>query len=59
MLSFTILLRGIRARHEEVDAMGEKEHASGGVVKLTAIIALNTLNGDTKLCLDIKKVRHH
>jgi hypothetical protein len=58
-LSFTILLRGIRARHVEVDAMGEKERASG-VVKLMAIIALNTLNGDTELCLDIrKKVRHH
>lgn len=59
-LSFTVLLRGIRARHVEVDTMGEKERASGGVFKLMAIIALNTLNGDTKLCLDIrKKVRQH
>jgi len=36
--------------------MGEKECATHGVVKLMAIIALNTLNGDTELCLDIKKL---
>jgi hypothetical protein len=54
-LNFTVLLRGIRARHVEVDTMREKERASGGVVKLMAIIALNTVNGDTELCLDIRK----
>jgi hypothetical protein len=53
--SFTVLGRGVRARHVEVDAMRGEESAGAEVVKLAAIVALNPLNGDSKLCTNIGK----
>jgi len=43
------LRRGIRTGHPELDAVGEEEGAGSMIVELASIIALNTMNGDTKL----------
>ena len=48
-LSFTVLGRGVGARHPEMSAMGEEERAGAGVIKLAAIVALNCLDGGTVL----------
>jgi hypothetical protein len=41
-----------------VDAVGEEECAGAGVVELTAVVALNSLDGDTELGAHIsEKVR--
>jgi hypothetical protein len=53
--SFTVLRRDIRTRHPELDSVGEEEGAESVVVELATIIALDTLNGDTKQCGDIGK----
>jgi hypothetical protein len=53
--SFTILLRGIGARHAEMDSVGEKEGTCGGVVKLTTVITLHAFNGAAKLSSNISK----
>ena len=55
VFSFTVLRRGIRTRHPELDAVGEEEGMRSMIVKLASIIALNTLNGDTKLRSHIGK----
>lgn len=52
---FTILRRGVGARHPKVNTIGEKEGASGGVVKLTAVVALNAADVSGKLSLNISK----
>jgi hypothetical protein len=46
---FTVLLRGVRATHVKGDTMSEEECAGAGVVKLTPIVALNTLEGVAEL----------
>lgn len=50
--SLAILWRSVGARHAHSDAMGKKEHAGGGVVKLSAVVALDALNGGAKLRRD-------
>ena len=53
--NFTVLRRGIRTGHPELDVVGEEEGAGSMIVELASIIALNTLNGDTKLHSHIGK----
>jgi hypothetical protein len=48
-LGTTIMRGGVRARQPQLHAMGEKECVGRGVIKLSSIIALNMLNGTTKL----------
>ena len=36
--SFTILRRGVGARHAEMDALAEKEGAGAGVIKLAPVV---------------------
>jgi hypothetical protein len=48
----------VRTRHSNLDIVRKEEGASGGVVKLTSIVALDTSDGITKLRGHIsKKVR--
>ena len=47
--------QGIRAGHPKLDAVGEEEGTRSMIVELASIIALNTLNGDTKLRSHIGK----
>jgi hypothetical protein len=49
-LNLPIMSRGVRARHSEVSAVGEEEGAGVGVVKLAPIVALDRLDGASKLC---------
>jgi hypothetical protein len=46
---FTVLRRGVRARHTKIDALGEKEVTGARVVRLFPIIALNSLDTGAKL----------
>jgi hypothetical protein len=46
---FTVLLRGVRARHAKGDTMSEEERAGLGVIKLTPVVSLDTLDGAAKL----------
>ena len=55
MLSFTILGGGIGARHAKVDATGEEEPVSDGVVKLLVVVAVNYFDGGAKLGMHISK----
>jgi hypothetical protein len=56
---FTILLGGVRTRHAKDGAMGEEERAGRGVIKLTAVVALDSLHGSAKLSTHVgKKVRN-
>jgi hypothetical protein len=48
-LGSAILRGGVRARHPQLHAMGEKEGARRGVINLSTIIALNSLDGATEL----------
>jgi hypothetical protein len=54
-LCFTLLGKGVGARHTKVDAMGEEERARVGVVKLTTVVTLNGLNGGAELSTCISK----
>jgi len=36
--SFTVLRRGVGARHAEMDALAEKEGAGAGVIKLAPVV---------------------
>jgi len=49
VLSTSVLLRGVWARHPEDDSMSEEECAGRGVVKLAAVVALNCLDGGVEL----------
>ena len=56
--SFTILRRGVWTGHAQTNAVGEEEDARTGVIKLRAIIALNTLHSNIELGAHIsEKVR--
>jgi hypothetical protein len=46
---FTVLLRGVRARHAKGDTMSEEECAGAGVVKLAPVVTLDTLDGAVEL----------
>ena len=48
-LGFTVLLRGVGARHAKNGTVREEERAGRGVVKLAAIVALDSLHGSAKL----------
>ena len=48
-LGFTVLLRGVGARHAKNGTVREEERAGRGVVELTAIVALDSLHGSAKL----------
>ena len=42
----------------KVNAMGQEESAGAEVVELAAVVTLDSLNGDPKLCANIsKKIR--
>jgi hypothetical protein len=55
MLSFTILRRGVWAGHLEVHAMSKEELPRGGVIELTRVVALDTLNLMAELSTDKRK----
>jgi hypothetical protein len=56
---FTVLRRSVGTRHPQKDSFGGKECARGGVIELTAIVALDGFDGAAKLCGDIsEKMRH-
>jgi hypothetical protein len=48
-LNFTILQRGVWTEHPQDDPTRGKEHASGGVVELTAVVTLDDFDGAAKL----------
>jgi hypothetical protein len=49
MLNLAILWGRVGTRHPKLDTVRKDEGASGGVVKLTSIVALDTPDGTTKL----------
>jgi hypothetical protein len=44
MFGFTVLRRGVWARHPKVHTVGKEELPRGGVVELTTIVTLDTLD---------------
>jgi hypothetical protein len=52
---FTILRRSVGTRHLQKDPFGGEECARGGIVELTAIVALDGFDGAAKLCGDISE----
>jgi hypothetical protein len=58
-LSFTILLGSVGARHAKNGTMGKEERVGRRVVKLTTVVALDSLHRSVKLCTRVgKKVRN-
>ena len=51
----SILLGSIWTRHAECNTVGEKERAGGGIIKFTAIVALNALDGGAKLRANVSE----
>jgi hypothetical protein len=49
-LSATVMRDGVGARHAKMYVVGEEEGARAGVIELAAIVALESLYGDTELC---------
>jgi hypothetical protein len=49
MLGLAILRGGVGAQHPKLDAMGEEEGVEGGAIELSSVIALDTMDGTTKL----------
>ena len=49
MFSFTVLRRGVGARHAKMNASSEEERAGTRVVELLAIVALNFFDRGAKL----------
>jgi hypothetical protein len=47
--SFTILRRGVGARHAEMDALREKKLPGAGVIELTLVVTLDNLDACTEL----------
>ena len=54
-LNATILLGGVWAQHADDGAMSEEERAGRGVIKLTAVVTMDGLDGGAKLCVRIGK----
>ena len=52
-LGFAILLGGVRTCETQYGAMGVKEGLVGGVVELTSVIGLESLNGARKFSANI------
>jgi len=52
-LSPPVLLRGVWARHPKGNPVSEEERAGRGMIKFTAVIALNCLDSGVKLCARI------
>jgi hypothetical protein len=52
---FTVPRRSVGTRHPQKDPFGGEECARGGVVELTAIVALDGFDGAAKLCGDISE----
>jgi hypothetical protein len=52
---FTVLRRSVVTRHPQKDPFGGEECARGGVIELTAIVALDGFDGTAKLCGDISE----
>lgn len=52
---FTILGRGVRARHAKENTVRCKEIARGEVIEFAAIITLDPLNRDAKLGVNVGK----
>jgi hypothetical protein len=50
LLSLAILRRGIWARNAQLNTVRDKECSGGGVIKLTTIVTLDSLDGETELC---------
>jgi hypothetical protein len=48
-LGFAVLWESVRTRHPKLDVVREEESAGGGIIKLASIIALDALDGATKL----------
>jgi hypothetical protein len=53
------LRQSVGARHTKLDVVGVEESAGTMVVEFVAIIALDALNVNAKLCGDIGKERRH
>ena len=54
-LRFTVLRRGVGARHAKMNASSEEERAGTGVVELFPIVTLDGLYCHAKLCMYIGK----
>jgi hypothetical protein len=54
-LGFTVLRRGVWARHPEVHAMSKEKLPQGGVVELTPIVTLDALNHAAELSANKRK----
>jgi hypothetical protein len=52
---FTILRGCVRTRHLKLCPFRQKKGSSGRVVKLTLVVALDGLDGDTELSSNISK----
>jgi hypothetical protein len=50
VLDFTILRRGLWIGHPQDDPTRGKNHAGGGIVKLTVVVTLDDFDGAAKLC---------
>ena len=48
-LSLSVLRRGIRTRHTQLNTPREEEGTGGGVIELTPVVALDGLNGEAEL----------
>jgi len=48
-LSLTVLGRGIRTRHTQLNTPREEEETGCGVIKLTPVVTLDDLNGEAEL----------
>jgi hypothetical protein len=51
----SILLGSVWTRHAKCNTVGEKERAGRRIVKFTAIVALDTLDGGAELSVNIRK----
>jgi hypothetical protein len=55
VFGFTVLRRSVGTRHPQNDPVGGEECVRGGVIELTAIVALDGFDGAAKLCGDISE----
>jgi hypothetical protein len=54
-LALAILRGGIGARHLKLNAVGEEEGVRGGIIEFSSVIALDTVDGVTKLHENVGK----
>ena len=48
-LSLTVLRRGIRTRHTQLNTLREEEETGGGVIELRLVVTQDGLNGEAEL----------